>query len=423
MIRFFEIILKLTLCLPFRKFFVIRAILLPFHFIFLPHKLFLPYHKRLPKLLENLGVVFTKLGQSLSLKSFLFSKQTLESLSHLQENIKPIKIKIDIPHLIIEKTPIASASIAQVYVGYYKDKKVAVKILKYNVKKQIAKDFQIIKFFAKFLNKFISPAFQLMNVIEDIHQNILKEIDFTNEVQNILKMKRNLILDRGVYIPNIVKELCTSQIIVMDFVEDVSLRKIIHNNAKNSIKHYNKHLIAENIIKTYLNQTYRDGLFHGDMHSGNIFVKNNEEITILDFGIVVEISIQDRTAIATMLFAFLNNNYELALNAQLKANYITQDVFFNHGYRSAMKEISNRFQSNKTFEMLHFMQALFKTMNDYNVFVPKHLLMFNKTILYIEDMIRQLDPTFEPFSVIYPWIQRWYYKQKILTFIKNLQNF
>ena len=92
--------------------------------------------------MESLGIVFIKLGQSLSLKSFLFSKETLKALSYLQENVKPATIDIhqylkeynpklyEFKGFSVNPIPIASASVAQVYKGKLNDQDIAIKIVK-----------------------------------------------------------------------------------------------------------------------------------------------------------------------------------------------------------------------------------------------------------------------------------------------------
>jgi ubiquinone biosynthesis protein len=154
------------------------------------------------------------------------------------------------------------------------------------------------------------------------------------------------------------------------------------------------------------------------MHAGNIFVKNNGDIALVDFGLVCEIEMKDRRAVATMIYAFLRQDYELALKTQLKAGYIDERVFYDCGYRLAMRNLAMGFSGR--FDMSVFTQELFKAMNDYNVFVPKHLLMLNKTILYVEGITKQLDDKFEALRVISPWIGKWYKQQRVLMFFEAI---
>ena len=423
--RLFTVIFKLTVCLSFKRYFIVRLIFLPIHITLYPHLFFLQYHRRLQIIMESLGIVFIKIGQSLSLKSFLFSKETLKALSYLQENVKPVKIDVnqyltkynpklyEFKGFSVNPIPIASASVAQVYKGKLNDQDIAIKIVKPNIKQYIEKDFAVVFFLVKIANLFCSPALQIVDVANDIHTNILNEINLTNEVENLQEVKRNIIFDTGTYTPSVFFEYCNQNVMVMSYINGTSLRNVIHGTHS-----YNTKVIAENIIKAYLCQVYRDGLFHADMHAGNIFVNKNNSITLLDFGLVSRISLKDRRAVATMIYAFLHNNYELVLKTQLEAGYILEKIFFNEQYRLAMQKLSLNFQGN--FEMSLFTRELFSIMNKFNVFVPKHLLMLNKTIMYVEDVTKQLDPNFQPFKIILPWIKKWYCKEQITICAEKL---
>lgn len=427
LIRFIEIVLKLSVCLSFKKYPIVRALILPLHLIFIPHLLVKKYHKRMVLALESLDGVFIKLGQSLSLKSFIFSKETVKALSYLQDSTPPEQIDIreylkkNNPKLLncvnftIENTPIASASIAQVYKGTLNQIDVAIKVVKTNVKKQTEIDFRIIFFLVRIINVFCPPAIQIIDVVGEIYRNILSEINLQNEVKNLKLIKRNIIGDSNIHIPHIFDDFSNEFVIVMSYANGIPLRNVIHNDGV-----FNKKIIAQNIINTYLNQVYRDGAFHADMHAGNIFVNADNSITLIDFGTISVISREDRRAVATMIYGFLHNKSNLVLSAQLKAKYISDDVYFNNEYRNGIQKLTHNFQNK--FEMSTFTQELFMLMNNFNVFVPKHLLLLNKTILYVEDVVKQLDSTFQPFNIINPWIKKWYYKEMLYIFAEKIRN-
>ncbi len=426
-VRFFEITIKLSLCLSFKKFPIVRLIFLPLHILTFPHLLFKGYDARLALILESLGGVFIKIGQSLSLKSFLFEKSTIKTLAYLQDQLPPVKLDIIMylrktnPKLLensnfkVEKEPIASASIAQVYKAKLNGDDIVLKIIKPKIKKRIEKDFAIILFLGRIVNIFCSPALQLMEVIENIHEGILLELNLTQELNNIQEMRRSLILESQIHLPFVYNEFSNKHCLVISFCEGVSLKNLIHSDSYgkhcNGVNIINKNVVAKNILECYLKQVYQNGIFHADMHAGNILVKNDGSISLIDFGLISKISEKDRIAVATLMFALLKNDANLAIKTQFEAGYIPENVFYNYQYRLEMKKIAEGFSSN--FNMSSFTGDLFKVMHKFNVFVPKHLLLLNKTILYVEDIIQQLSPSFKAFDIIEPWIKKWYYKEKI----------
>ena len=427
-LRFFEIALKLVLCLPFGRFPITRTAFLPFHLVFFPHLLLKSYNTRLAFILESLGGIFIKLGQSLALKSFLFEKSTLKTLAYLQDQLPPINLDVTKhlqeinPNLLAQldfeicKKPIASASIAQVYRARLNGHDVVLKIVKPQIQRKIERDFAIILLIGRVINRFCSPALQLVEVLESIHDGILMELDLENEAKNLRDMKRSLALETAVHLPRVFGEFSNKNCLVLSFCEGISLKELIHSGAK-----INKNTVAKNILEAYLKQVYENGIFHADMHAGNILVKNDGTISLIDFGLIAKISEKDRKAVATLIFAFLKNDANLAMKTQLEAGYIPQSVFYNYEYRLEMQKIAESFSTN--FNMSNFANDLFKIMHKFNVFVPKHLLLLNKTILYVEDIVQQLAPSFKAFDIIEPWIKKWYFREQVRTIAQKFAKF
>lgn len=425
------IVTKVMMCFPMRgRYLILRITFLPLHLLFYPHIVFQKNGYRIKSVLESLGVVFIKLGQSLSLKSFLFDKQTLAILSSLQDSIPPINLNI-IEHITkinkalaqnsslqIDEKPIACASVAQVYAGFIDGKKIAIKVLKPNAQKQIHDDFKILALLGKIASVFCSPVLQINEVIQNVYENILTETNFSIEAKNLETIRRNVILDDGVKIPKIFLEYSNAQMLVMSYEKGISIKEIINGKTN-----YNRRKIAENIIYLYLKQVYRDGIFHADMHAGNILVKDDLTLVLLDFGLICKIDNTDRRAVATMIYAFTNKNVSLVLETQLKAGYISQEIFINPAYKKAMEKLALNFVEQKEFKMSDFTRELFLSMDKFHITVPKKLLLLNKTMIYIEDISRQLDSSFNPFSIINPWIKNWYRKEKITIMTSKFLHF
>ena len=153
--------------------------------------------EKLSNILINLGPGYIKFGQALSTRPDILGKITCDELKKLQGNLEPFsnyvakKIINDENEFFFheslasfDENPIASASVAQVHTGILKDgKKIAIKILKPNIHKQLFKDFTFFYWAAKFL-EFCVPNIKRLKLsknVEVLSEVSLNELDLTLE--------------------------------------------------------------------------------------------------------------------------------------------------------------------------------------------------------------------------------------------------
>ncbi len=185
--------------IAFCRLFLIPFIL--FFYLIMLYPLKKSYKKRLVKALERCGPVFIKLGQSISLKPYIFSKETIEACSNLQDKVSPPKINLQNEmgsfykdFTFPSQKPIASGSIASVFEGFLGKEKVAVKILRKSAPNIIKADLFILKKVSKALQLIkIFKRLKLHSVVLNIEQSLLMEIDFRNEAQNLTKIKHQML--------------------------------------------------------------------------------------------------------------------------------------------------------------------------------------------------------------------------------------
>src|SRR5699024_10762978 len=167
-------------------------------------------------------------------------KQFLEELSGLQDKVEPIPVEqiktiieaqlndsIEKLFTNFDEQPLASASIAQVHKAtLLSGEEVVLKVLKPNLKKQLKVDIHILENFANLLANRTTWArnIDIINLTEGFIQNLHEEVDFTIELKNTKEMKN--IEDSKVYIPEIYSALSTSDILVIEYLDGVSINKI-----------------------------------------------------------------------------------------------------------------------------------------------------------------------------------------------------
>ena len=239
--------------------------------------------ENLRKAFEELGPTFIKIGQILSTRPDLLSPDYIVELSKLQDSVLPESIEtireIFFDQFAMSTTecfetfyekPLASASISQVHKATLKDgRNVVVKVQRPDIAEKMKLDIsiliRIIKFTkAKFTDALIDPE-------EALHEILLiteLELDFNNEVKNMIKFKDFNKDVACLYVPYVVQDLCGAKVLTMERVYGFK----VDDTKKLLIGHYDLDDLGKKLALSYLKQVLQDGFFHGDPHPGNIFI-------------------------------------------------------------------------------------------------------------------------------------------------------
>jgi ubiquinone biosynthesis protein len=423
--------MKSLLISIFRLFYI--PLVLSFYLIILfPFKR--SYPKRLIKALELCGPVFIKLGQSISLKPYLFSKETVEACSNLQDKVSPSKVNLKKElgefyddFTFQNKKSIANGSIACVFEGFLQTgERVAIKILRSNAQRLIKADLFLLKNFSYILEfiKFFKRL-KLRAVVKNIEESLLSEIDFRNEAENLMKIKANMVkIYPKAKTPRVFNKYTKYNLLVTEFVEGIAL-----SNVKEIAKaNLDINLICKNLIEIYLQQVYEDGFFHADFHPGNLFVTKKCDIVMIDFGIVSSISYIDRVCLAKILNGFLLKDYERVYKAHLEAGYIKEEINKDE-FKQDLYNIGEVFihsGSSVHFSISSILMELFRIMEKYKIEIKEDLLLLYKTIFFVEAVVMKLNPNYNIWHTIKPWMEGWKNRHlgleaRIIDFAKKIK--
>ncbi|WP_320033856.1 AarF/UbiB family protein [Halarcobacter sp.] len=291
--------------------------------------------KRLRKYILDLGASFIKLAQVLATRADFFSKEYLEELKSLHDQIPPMKEKRfnevfntafkdkDI-FKEFDKEPIASASIGQVHIAYLQnDKKVAVKLRRYGIKKQVLADIKIINFFNKLFNPLFSSYTKnsIDAVISEFSKMIVQEVSLNQELQNLKNFKK-VYKKEKIRFPKAYRKYSCDDALVMSFEEGFRF-----DDKENILKHnidFKK--IISNLVNFYTTQMLINGYFHADPHPGNLLVNTKGELILLDFGMVKTVPNEKRVAIIELIKAANEQDYETYISASKRLGTIAYEA-------------------------------------------------------------------------------------------------
>ena len=268
----------------------------------------------LRRMLEELGPMFVKAGQILSMRSEILPQSFMRELSKLRTDVEPMdrdtviaalraEYETPIEELFdaLDDRPLGSASVAQVHKArLVTGELVAVKIQRPHVQEIMAQDISIMRSLARYASKFMGDEqfLDLQSVVDELWQSFREETDFLVEARSLEEFRRNNAECRYIECPKPYPALCTRHVVVMDYVEGIP----INDTSRLVANGYDLGEIGIKLADNYTSQMLDDGFFHADPHPGNLVVRGGK-IVYLDLGIMGRLSSHDRSAVRDMVTA------------------------------------------------------------------------------------------------------------------------
>ena len=365
------------------------------------------------------GPTFIKLGQLLSSRPDLVGYSLASRLSVFQDKLPAFsyasaKRRIEnqsgkkMSELFSEfsKTPVASASIAQVHKAKLIDGRVvAVKILRPRVTRLVLRDITTLKLITFLAGIFSAYSKEkLGNIVKLLESSAAKELDLSLEAAAASELRDKLENVKGFYIPKIYWELVFNKVLVMEWIDGIpfSNKDAINNS------NFDKVEIARNLVISYFNQVYVHGFFHADMHPGNLFLMKNGDIGVVDFGIIGVIDKKTRIAVAEILMGFLQRDYRKVAEIHLRAGLVPQDTDINE-FTLTCRIIGESVVdlSVKQISLASLMGKLLKMARKYNMNTRPELLLLQKTMMLVEGVGVAIDENLNMWELSSPWMKEW----------------
>ena len=370
--------------------------------------------KNIREAFEELGTTFIKLGQMMSLRSDIIPASMAEEFKKLTDNVKPIafdqikpiiegELCAEIADVFSEfdENPIAAASISQVYGATLKEtgEKVVVKVRKPGITETIRDDMALIFTIAHYINKTsYSQNIDFEAIAEEFFHTMNMELDLMLEKSNNEKFVKNFSSPKWswLHFPKMFGTLCTNKILVMERIFALKLDDVIKPENK---ENFDRKVIAGRGAEVLMKMILNDGFFHADLHEGNIFFKENNEIAIIDTGMCGYIDKFMRSKLADLFIAFVAKDWEKTARICLELSEngeIDDKELFVRDLRNIFEDLPDNLAEINTAEVVGKISGvIFK----YKLKVPRELTQLIRSFSMIEGLCRKLDPEFELMTV------------------------
>jgi ubiquinone biosynthesis protein len=396
--------------------------------ITLGRRLEAPPGQRLREALEQLGPIFVKFGQVLSTRRDLLPADVADELAQLQDNVPPFSAAL--ARQLIEKAygrsiedvfatfdaePVASASIAQVHFATLKDgREVAVKVLRPGMLAVIDDDLSLLHTLATWIERLSGDGKRLKprEVVAEFNNYLHDELDLVREAANGAQLRRNMQGMDLLMVPEMVWDLCTQTVIVMERMKGVPISQV--QRLRDAGVDIPK--LARDGVTIFFTQVFRDGFFHADMHPGNIQVSLARETfgryIALDFGIVGTLTEVDKEYLAQNFIAFFRRDYKRVAELHVESGWVPPDTRINDLEGAIRAVCEPHFDRPlKDISLGQVLLRLFQTSRRFNVEIQPQLVLLQKTLLNVEGLGRQLDPELDLWKTAKPFLERWMNEQ------------
>jgi ubiquinone biosynthesis protein len=387
-----------------------------------------PRGARLRMALEKLGPIFVKFGQVMSTRRDLIPTDIADELAALQDNVPPFAAadsrrlieqafgkKIEEIFESFEVEPVASASIAQVHFATLPGgREVAVKVLRPGMLRVIDDDLQLLRTLAIWIERLSADGKRLKprEVVAEFDNYLHDELDLVREAANAAQLRRNMQGLNLVMIPEMIWDLCTTGVIVMERMKGVPISQLQRLRDEGvDIKR-----LARDGVTIFFTQVFRDGFFHADMHPGNIQVSLDRatfgRYIALDFGIIGTLTEVDKDYLAQNFIAFFRRDYKRVAELHVESGWVPPTTRID-ALEGAIRAVCEPHFDRplKDISLGQVLLRLFQTSRRFNVEIQPQLVLLQKTLLNIEGLGRDLDPDLDLWSTAKPFLERWMNEQ------------
>jgi ubiquinone biosynthesis protein len=376
--------------------------------------------ERLANALHALGPSFIKFGQALSVRSDVVGEEVAADLSALQDRLPPfagavarrtVEDGLDRPietlFSAFDDAPVAAASIAQVHRAVTADGvEVAVKVLRPDIEAAFARDLDLFRWCAELAERRAPRLRRLrpVEVIETFAETIATEMDLRLEAAAADELRENLADLDGFRVPRVDWGRTARRVLTTEWAPGVP----VDERETLIAAGHDVEAIVARMAEAFFLQVFRDGLFHADLHPGNMFVDEAGNVVVVDFGIMGRLDRPTRQYLAEMLLAFLQRDYRRVAEVHFRAGYVPADQSVD-AFAQAARAIAEPILELPLSEIsiARLLAHLFQVTERFRMETQPQLLLLQKTMLVAEGVGRSLCPDLNMWELARPLIEAW----------------
>jgi ubiquinone biosynthesis protein len=355
---------------------------------------------------EDAGGLFVKLGQAMAAQPHLVTRAVAAELARLQDQAAPadaaaartvIEEELGPSEDVFEALstdPIGSASIAQTYVARLRGgREVVVKVQRPGVRESIEQDLDILARLTNRLHRRTSWArsLGLRVLVAGFADRTREELDFRIEAARTTAFGRALKESDQVIVPEVIDELSTGRVLVEERIEGQSIGA---PGALGDLDPDRRRALADGLLSLTLRQMLAGEPFHADPHPGNVFIRPDGSLALIDFGAVGRLDRFERSGLVDMMRGLQTEDPSLLREAALRIGTHSQRIDIDALDRELARLLSGAVRPDGTVNADLFNDALF-VFRDFGIALPRSTTTLFRTLVTLLGTLQVLAPGYE----------------------------
>ena len=385
------------------------------------------------RMIEMRGV-FIKIGQFLSSRVDILPEEYTDELSKLQDQVPPALFS-DIARRIteelgpldevfssFEEEPIAAASLGQVHKACLRDGDcIVVKVQYPGIDEVIDADLRTFRFVLRILGRFYRHI-NFDVIFSEVSRIVHAELDYIQEGKNAEAFARNFEKNPKINIPLVYWPFTTSKVLTLEYLPGIKITDFDEMDRQGVDRKEAGRILAG----AYAQMFFSDGLFHGDPHPGNIFVRPGPEVILVDFGMVDRLATHQREGLRRGFAAIIDRDSLGLVRSLVDMGFmpLTNDiqplVHFVERLLTKYRDISaSEFKAMDIDEIGRDITEVLQLTPSFQI--PNDFILFGRVVGMLNGLGSRLDPDTNIIEIAAPFALR-FIRSEELTAAGMLKN-
>ncbi|MFB6223128.1 MAG: ABC1 kinase family protein [Haloarcula sp.] len=364
----------------------------------------------------DLGPAFIKLGQMLSTRPDALPRAYVDVLTELQDNVPPdswaaiepiiereLDGDVDILFEDFDTTAISGASLGQVYEASVDGQRVAVKVLRPNIRMRVESDLRVLSTLLPVLTHGADPgqAFTLENLTEEFASTVRREMDYDHEARMLAEIGGNFAADDDIAVPDVIESYSTDRVLTMTYVEGVKIDDVEQLDELD----IDRPVLVRRLEEVYIQMIVEDGIFHADPHPGNLAVQSDGTIVFYDFGMTGYLGLQTQEQLLDFYVGLAADDVDRVMDT-----FVAMGALDPMADRDVMREafdiVIEQFRGEDINEYrIEQLVGQFETqLYEFPMRLPQDLALVVRVTTVLEGVCRTLDPEFDFIEIISEYV-------------------